>query len=40
MVGGRTIVENDVLISAPQDEIGRAGADAHRRLMTLAQDVL
>ncbi|WP_032385150.1 8-oxoguanine deaminase [Rhodococcoides fascians] len=40
MVGGRTIVENDVLTSAPQDEIGRAGADAHRRLMKLAEDVL
>ncbi|GAA4603469.1 8-oxoguanine deaminase [Actinoallomurus liliacearum] len=40
LVGGRTVVEDDVLVSAPQDEIGRAGADAHRRLMELAKEVL
>ena len=40
LVGGRVIVQDDVLVSAPQDEIAQAGADAHRRLMELAKDVL
>ncbi|MBM7414993.1 MULTISPECIES: 8-oxoguanine deaminase [Nocardiaceae] len=40
MVGGRTIVEDDTLVSVPQDEAAAAGASAHRRLMALAQDVL
>ncbi|MCO5995328.1 8-oxoguanine deaminase [Actinoallomurus rhizosphaericola] len=40
LVGGRTVVTDDVLVSAPQDELGRAGADAHRRLMELAKEVL
>lgn len=40
LVGGDTIVEDDVLVSAPQDEIGKAGLDARRRLMELAKDVL
>jgi cytosine/adenosine deaminase-related metal-dependent hydrolase len=40
LVGGRTIVDDDVLVSVPQDEAARAGADAHRRLMSLAKDVL
>jgi cytosine/adenosine deaminase-related metal-dependent hydrolase len=40
MVGGRTIVEDDTLVSVPQDEAAAAGASAHRRLMALAKDVL
>lgn len=40
IVGGNVVVADDVLVSAPQDEIGKAGADAHRRLMDLAKDVL
>jgi cytosine/adenosine deaminase-related metal-dependent hydrolase len=39
LVGGETVVADDVLVSAPQDEIGRAGAEAHRRLMELAKEV-
>ncbi|WP_433189411.1 8-oxoguanine deaminase [Actinoallomurus sp. CA-150999] len=40
LVGGRTVVDDDELVSAPQHEIGRAGADARRRLMELAKEVL
>jgi cytosine/adenosine deaminase-related metal-dependent hydrolase len=40
IVGGNVVVDDDMLVSAPQDEIGKAGADAHRRLMELAKDVL
>ncbi|QFG27446.1 8-oxoguanine deaminase [Actinomadura sp. WMMB 499] len=40
LVGGRTIVDGDALVTVPQDEAGRRGADAHRRLMRLAREVL
>jgi cytosine/adenosine deaminase-related metal-dependent hydrolase len=40
MVGGRTVVADDTLVTVPQDEVGRRGADAHRRLMRLAEEVL
>ncbi|REE98878.1 8-oxoguanine deaminase [Thermomonospora umbrina] len=40
LVGGRTVVADDVLVTVPQDVVARRGADAHRRLMTLAKDVL
>ncbi|HEY8479373.1 MAG TPA: amidohydrolase family protein, partial [Spirillospora sp.] len=40
LVGGRTVVDDDVLVTVPEDEAGRRGADAHRRLMRLAQEVL
>ncbi|GAA2419023.1 8-oxoguanine deaminase [Actinomadura vinacea] len=40
LVGGRTVVEDDVLVTVPQDEVGRRGAAAHRRLMKLAEEVL
>ncbi|WP_192809172.1 8-oxoguanine deaminase [Actinomadura montaniterrae] len=40
LVGGRTIVAADTLVSVPQDVVGRRGADAHRRLMRLAEEVL
>ncbi|MFC4906017.1 8-oxoguanine deaminase [Actinomadura gamaensis] len=40
LVGGRTIVRDDTLVSVPQDEVGRRGAAAHRRLMSLAEEVL
>jgi cytosine/adenosine deaminase-related metal-dependent hydrolase len=40
LVGGGPVVDDDVLVSAPQDEIGRAGADARRHLMELAKEVL
>jgi len=36
LVGGRTVVEDDTLVTVPQDEAGRRGAAAHRRLMELA----
>ncbi|WP_206184493.1 8-oxoguanine deaminase [Thermoactinospora rubra] len=38
LVGGETIVEDGELKTVPQDAVGRAGADAHRRLMRLARD--
>lgn len=38
LVGGRTIVDGDALVTVPQDEAGRRGADAHRRLMRLAEE--
>ncbi|MEU8304177.1 8-oxoguanine deaminase [Actinomadura sp. NPDC048955] len=40
LVGGRTVVDGDTLVTVPQDEAGRRGADAHRRLMRLAEEVL
>ncbi|MGA9869681.1 MAG: 8-oxoguanine deaminase [Rhodococcus sp. (in: high G+C Gram-positive bacteria)] len=40
MVGGRTIVDNEVLVSVDQESVAKEGADAHRRLMALAEDVL
>ncbi|MDL4771846.1 8-oxoguanine deaminase [Actinomadura xylanilytica] len=40
LVGGRTVVAGDTLVTVPQDEVGRRGADAHRRLMRLAGEVL
>ncbi|MFB4312482.1 8-oxoguanine deaminase [Actinomadura sp. 21ATH] len=36
IAGGRTLVEGGTLVSVPQDEAGRRGAAAHRRLMRLA----
>ncbi|MEV4253137.1 8-oxoguanine deaminase [Spirillospora sp. NPDC049652] len=39
LVGGRTVVRGDTLVSVPQDEVGRRGAAAHRRLMRLAEEV-
>lgn len=38
LVGGDTIVENDELKTVSQDAVGRSGADAHRRLMRLAEE--
>ena len=40
LVGGRTVVEDDTLVTVPQDEVGRRGAAAHRRLMELARELL
>ncbi|GAA4088230.1 8-oxoguanine deaminase [Actinomadura miaoliensis] len=40
LVGGRTVVEDGVLVTVPQDETARRGADAHRRLMRLAEEVV
>jgi cytosine/adenosine deaminase-related metal-dependent hydrolase len=40
IVGGRTVVDGDALVTVPQDEAARRGADAHRRLMRLAEEVL
>ncbi|MFA1544699.1 8-oxoguanine deaminase [Actinomadura chokoriensis] len=40
LVGGRTVVDGDTLVTVPQDEAGRRGAAAHRRLMRLAEEVL
>ncbi|MFC9972305.1 8-oxoguanine deaminase [Spirillospora sp. NPDC127200] len=40
LVGGKTVVHDDELVTVPQDEVGRRGADAHRRLMKLAEEVL
>ncbi|TDB91887.1 8-oxoguanine deaminase [Actinomadura sp. 7K534] len=40
LVGGRTVVDDDTLVTVPQDEAGRRGAAAHRRLMRLAEEVL
>ncbi|MEU5881817.1 8-oxoguanine deaminase [Spirillospora sp. NPDC047279] len=40
LVNGATVVQDDVLVSVPQDEVARRGADAHRRLMKLAEEVL
>ena len=40
LVAGRTVVDDDTLVTVPQDEAGRRGADAHRRLMRLAEEVL
>lgn len=40
LVGGRTVVDGDTLVTVPQDEAGRRGADAHRRLTRLAEEVL
>ncbi|NDU72851.1 8-oxoguanine deaminase [Actinomadura sp. DSM 109109] len=40
LVGGRTVVDGDTLVTVPQDEAGRRGADAHRRLARLAEEVL
>lgn len=37
LVGGRTVVEDDELRTVSQDAAGRAGAEAHRRLMRLAE---
>ncbi|MGR6921621.1 8-oxoguanine deaminase [[Actinomadura] parvosata] len=37
LVGGRTVVADGELRTTPQDEAGRAGARAHRRLMDLAE---
>ncbi|MER6945648.1 8-oxoguanine deaminase [Nonomuraea sp. NPDC000554] len=37
LVGGETIVEDDELRTVAQDEAGRAGARAHRRLLRLAE---
>ncbi|MGK5550770.1 8-oxoguanine deaminase [Actinomadura kijaniata] len=40
LVGGRTVVNDDELVTVPQDEVARRGAEAHRRLMKLAEEVL
>ncbi|MCQ0005004.1 8-oxoguanine deaminase [Actinomadura madurae] len=40
LVGGRTVVDGDTLVTVPQDEAGRRGAAAHRRLMRSAEEVL
>ncbi|MFI0411439.1 8-oxoguanine deaminase [Actinomadura sp. 3N508] len=40
LIGGRTIVDGDTLVTVPQDEAARRGAAAHRRLMQLAEEVL
>ncbi|MBO2450427.1 8-oxoguanine deaminase [Actinomadura barringtoniae] len=40
LVNGETVVEDDALTSVPQDEVARRGAQAHRRLMKLAEEVL
>ncbi|TDB87586.1 8-oxoguanine deaminase [Actinomadura sp. KC216] len=40
LVGGRAVVDGDTLVTVPQDEVARRGADAHRRLMKLAEEVL
>ncbi|MFJ2029288.1 8-oxoguanine deaminase [Streptosporangium sp. NPDC087985] len=36
LVGGETVVEDDELRTVAQDKLGRAGREAHRRLMRLA----
>ncbi|MFI6388148.1 8-oxoguanine deaminase [Nonomuraea sp. NPDC050547] len=38
LVGGESVVENDELKTVDQDASGRAGAEAHRRLMRLARE--
>ncbi|MBG0829413.1 8-oxoguanine deaminase [Planomonospora sp. ID67723] len=38
LVGGETIVEDDELRTVAQDALGRAGAEAHRRLLRLAEE--
>ncbi|MEV4010179.1 8-oxoguanine deaminase [Nonomuraea angiospora] len=38
LVGGRVVVEDGELRTVPQDAAGRAGAEAHRRLMRLARE--
>ncbi|MEW9548734.1 8-oxoguanine deaminase [Nonomuraea sp. NPDC050783] len=38
LVGGRTVVDGGELRTAPQDALGRAGADAARRLLRLAEE--
>lgn len=38
LVGGETVVEDDELRTVAQDELGRAGGEAHRRLMRLAEE--
>lgn len=40
LVGGETVVEDGELRTAAQDDLGRAGAAAHRRLMRLARSHL
>ncbi|POM24698.1 8-oxoguanine deaminase [Actinomadura rubteroloni] len=40
LVGGATVVRGDELVTVAQDEAGRRGAAAHRRLMALAREVL
>ncbi|XRQ04140.1 8-oxoguanine deaminase [Actinomadura welshii] len=40
LVAGRTVVDDDALVTVPQDEAARRGAAAHRRLMELAEEVL
>ncbi|GGQ08907.1 cytosine/adenosine deaminase-related metal-dependent hydrolase [Actinomadura coerulea] len=40
LVGGRTVVDGDTLVTVPQDEAARRGADAQRRLVRLAEEVL
>ncbi|RFS85042.1 8-oxoguanine deaminase [Actinomadura spongiicola] len=39
LVGGRTVVADDTLVTVPEDEVGRRGVAAHRRLMALAEEV-
>lgn len=38
LVGGRTVVEDGELRTVPHDATGRAGADAHRRLLRMARE--
>ncbi|WP_067907112.1 8-oxoguanine deaminase [Actinomadura rubrobrunea] len=40
LVGGRTVVADGELVTVAQDAAARRGADAHRRLMRLAEEVL
>ncbi|WP_018655446.1 8-oxoguanine deaminase [Actinomadura flavalba] len=39
LVGGHVVVRDDELVTLPQDEAGRRGANAHRRLLKLAEGV-
>lgn len=40
LVGGRPVVDDDTLVTVPQDEAARRGAAAHHRLMSLAEEAL
>jgi cytosine/adenosine deaminase-related metal-dependent hydrolase len=39
LVGGRTVVDGDALVTVPQDDAARRGAAARRRLTRLAEEV-
>jgi 8-oxoguanine deaminase len=40
LVGGEAVVRDGELVTVPQDEVARRGAEAHRRLQRLAEEVL